>query len=161
MRAENSAGSDEVALRRATARDIPSIHGIELQSYTVPWNRTTFHNLLDRADTDIIVAHSGDRIVGYAITWFVIDQGELGNVAVDEGWRRQGIARALVSAALDLARTRGISEIYLEVRRSNVGAQRLYRRLGFRQVGIRRNYYVKPAEDALVMRRTLRDVEAI
>jgi ribosomal-protein-alanine N-acetyltransferase len=161
MRAEDTGGSEEVALRLATARDIPSIHRIEVQSYTVPWNRTTFHNLLERSDTDIIVATSGDRIVGYVITWFVVDQGELGNVAVDEGWRRRGIARTLVSAALDTARTRGVSEVYLEVRRSNVGAQRLYRQLDFRQVGIRRNYYVKPAEDALVMRRALRDVEAI
>lgn len=161
MNTEGSGGAEGFTLRRGSARDVPEIHRIEVASYTVPWNRTTFHNLLDRSDTDVIVAQSGERIVGYAITWFVVDQGELGNVAVDAPWRRQGVARALVSASLDIARKRGISEVYLEVRRSNAGAQRLYHELGFRQVGIRRNYYVKPPEDALVMRRTLRDVEPV
>jgi ribosomal-protein-alanine N-acetyltransferase len=140
-------------------RDLKTVHRIEVESYSVPWSLATFRNLLHRPDTDAIAAEIDGTIVGYAITWFVVDQGELGNIAVDSTWRRRGIAKTLIIAALDRARTRGIREIYLEVRRTNTGAQKLYRQLGFRQVGVRRGYYVTPAEDALVMRRVLQDVE--
>jgi ribosomal-protein-alanine N-acetyltransferase len=142
-------------------RDLKAVYRIEVESYSVPWSLATFRNLLYREDTDAIAAEINGTTVGYAITWFVVDQGELGNIAVDSAWRRRGIARSLIVAALDHARARGIREIYLEVRRTNTGAQKLYRQLGFRQVGVRRSYYVKPAEDALVMRKVLRDVEVL
>lgn len=150
-----------VRIRAADAADLAALHRIEKESYSVPWSRGTFRNLLERSDTDVLAADSNGRVIGYVISWFVLDQGELGNVAVDEAWRRRGVGRLLIVAALERARERGASEVYLEVRRSNLGAQRLYREMGFRQVGIRRNYYVRPAEDALVMRRDLPDVERV
>lgn len=156
MGAENAG---DVRIRPARGEDLPVIHRIEKASYSVPWSRTTFRNLLDRMDTDSIVAEIGHEVVGYAISWFVLDQGELGNIAVAEKHRREGIGRLLIDAALERARARGVREIYLEVRRGNSGAQRLYRETGFRQVGVRRNYYVQPQEDALVMRHDLADVE--
>lgn len=161
MSGTEARGRGEVQLRGMEPADLKAVHGIEDESYSVPWSLSTFRNLLHRSDTDPIVAECGGEVVGYAISWFVVDQGELGNIAVDPAWRRHGIARRLVTAALDRARTRGVREVYLEVRRSNTGAQRLYRQLGFRQVGVRRGYYVKPAEDALVMRRRLPDVEPV
>jgi ribosomal-protein-alanine N-acetyltransferase len=154
-------GPEGMRLRMIQGADLKVVHRIEVASYSVPWSLATFRNLLDRSDTDSIVAEIGGRVVGYAISWFVVDQGELGNIAVDAAWRRKGIARALVVAALDRARDRGIREVYLEVRRSNTAAQKLYRQLGFRQVGIRHGYYVKPTEDAHVMRRLLQDVEVL
>jgi len=151
----------EVVIRNMVAADLIDVHRIEVESYSVPWSRATFRNLLDRPDTDTVVAEITGRVVAYAISWFVVDQGELGNIAVDAEWRRQGVATRLISVALDRARERGIRDVYLEVRRTNTGAQRVYRRLGFHQVGVRRDYYVKPVEDALVMRRELLDVEPV
>jgi ribosomal-protein-alanine N-acetyltransferase len=159
MSAVEPVGPEGLQLRRIQNADLGTVHQIEVESYSVPWSLETFRNLLYRPDTDSIVAEIGGRVVGYAVSWFVVDQGELGNIAVDAAWRRKGIARALVVASLDRARARGIRDVYLEVRRTNTAAQKLYRQLGFRQVGVRRGYYVKPAEDALVMRRVLQDVE--
>ena len=67
-------------------------------------------------------------------------------------WRGKGIGTRLVSAILERARKRGAREVFLEVRRTNLTAQRLYRRMGFREIGVRKSYYVRPVEDALVMR---------
>jgi ribosomal-protein-alanine N-acetyltransferase len=81
-----------------------------------------------------------------------VDQAELGNVAVADEWRGRGIGARLLREVLDRAGRRGMREIFLEVRPSNHVAQRLYERHGFREVGRRRNYYLEPPEDALVMR---------
>ena len=146
---------EAVSIRSLTQRDLAEVVRIENASYSVPWSAATFRGLLFRADTDLLCAEIDSAIVGYAVCWFVLDQGELGNVAVDPAWRRRGIAALLVEATLERARKRRAKEVFLEVRRSNDVAQRLYRRLGFRDMGVRRNYYSQPAEDALVMRATV------
>lgn len=135
-----------------TAADLPAVMAIEASSYSVPWTEATFRGLLRRRDADCIVATHADRPVGYAVAWSILDQCELGNVAVGRDWRGMGIGRTLVLAVLEKARARGVDEVFLEVRPSNTVAQRLYTAIGFRPVGRRRNYYQQPNEDALVMR---------
>jgi ribosomal-protein-alanine N-acetyltransferase len=125
---------------------------IEQESYSVPWSESTFRSLILRTDTDLLCAEAGGEVVGYAVCWYLMDQGELGNVAVTGPWRRSGIGSRLVAGVLERARRRGIKEVFLEVRKTNTGAQRLYKRLGFREIGLRKNYYVRPVEDAIVMR---------
>jgi [ribosomal protein S18]-alanine N-acetyltransferase len=122
----------------------------------VPWSEATFRGLLRRRDAELIVAESHGIVIAYAIFWCVIDQSELGNVAVTAKWRGRGIGERLVAEVLRRAGQRGVREVYLEVRPSNEVARRLYERFGFSQVGRRRNYYQEPVEDALVMRRALR-----
>lgn len=141
-----------VAIRPMDEADLPAVLAIEYASYTMPWNEGTFRGLLRRRDADALVAEIDGRLVGYAAAWTVLDECELGNVAVTNAWRHQGIGTRLVRAILDRARVRRVREVFLEVRPSNPGAQQLYRGLGFRLVGRRRNYYQQPAEDALVMR---------
>jgi ribosomal-protein-alanine N-acetyltransferase len=82
----------------------------------------------------------------------VVDQSELGNVAVDEEARGRGIGGALVDAVVRRVRERGAQELFLEVRESNVGAQSVYLERGFSMIGRRRSYYSSPTEDALIMR---------
>jgi ribosomal-protein-alanine N-acetyltransferase len=142
-------------IRRMRLADLARVMEIELQSFTMPWSEATFRGLLRRSDADLFVAEEKTVVVGYSVFWCVLDQGELGNVSVAPGWRRRGIGEALVRAVLTHARDRGVREIFLEVRVSNMGAQKLYERYGFQQVGRRRNYYTEPVEDALVMRREL------
>ena len=105
-----------------------------------------------RADTDLVGAERDRRLVGYAVCWTVVDQSELGNVAVAEEARGAGIGRALVEAVVERVRARGSRECFLEVRESNQVAQALYRDMGFEVVGRRKAYYALPLEDALVMR---------
>ena len=144
-----------VLLRELTPEDLPRIVEIERSSFSTPWRRSTFEGLLRRTDTDLIGATIEGRLVGYAITWTIIDQAELGNVAVAPEARRRGLGRLLVEAALRRVRARGARECFLEVRESNDGARRLYQSLGFSPIGRRRRYYSDPTEDALVLRASL------
>lgn len=151
----------DVLIRVMTAADMPAVLAIEYESYSVPWSEATFRGLLRRRDAEMIVAEAGGVIIGYAIFWTVLDQSELGNVAVTRAWRGQGIGQQLVDDVLRRADQRGVREIFLEVRPSNTSARRLYERLGFTQVGRRRNYYQEPVEDALVLRRPMRNAPSI
>jgi ribosomal-protein-alanine N-acetyltransferase len=139
------------------AEDLPAVLDIEIASYTIPWSEATFRGLLRRRDAVMIIAETKGSLIGYAAAWFVTDQGELGNVAVAAEWRCRGVGARLVEEVIAHACERGAREVFLEVRPSNPRAQRLYTRLGFREVGRRRNYYSDPAEDALVMRRQVTD----
>ena len=147
----------DVVIRAMTSADLPTVFDIEINSYSMPWGDETFRGLLRRRDAEALVAEQHGAVIGYAIYWWVADQAELGNVAVSANARSRGIGTALVTAVLTRAARRGIRELFLEVRPSNGVAQRLYERLGFLPVGRRRNYYARPTEDALVMRRALED----
>ena len=141
-----------VHLRDMISSDIPSVVGIERASYTMPWSEATFRGLLRRRDAEMVSAESDGAVIGYAAFWCVVDQGELGNVAVSAAWRGFGIGARLVEDIIQRAARRGVREVFLEVRPSNSVARELYERLGFRPVGRRRRYYQAPVEDAIVLR---------
>jgi ribosomal-protein-alanine N-acetyltransferase len=158
--------SASLHLRAMALEDLDGVARIEVASFSTPWSRETFENLLhaDRVVTLVAVAED-DRspsaasshapgevtVAGYAVFWWVADQGELANLAVDAGRRRLGIGAALLDRALDEARSAGVGEVFLEVRRSNRAAGALYDSRGFRTVGYRRGYYTRPREDARIM----------
>ncbi|MGH7501430.1 MAG: ribosomal protein S18-alanine N-acetyltransferase [Longimicrobiales bacterium] len=141
-----------VTLRTMVTADVDAVVAIENSSYSMPWGESTFRALLKRGDADLIVAEMGPTVTGYAVWWHTLDQGELGNVAVDEAFRRRGVASQLVAESVRRAAARHVREMFLEVRQSNHGARDLYARLGFLPVGVRRGYYIRPVEDAIVMR---------
>jgi len=147
-----------VHLRPLAPGDLPAVLGIEEESFAVPWRARTFRGLFLRDDVDLVAAERGGALVGYAICWSVADQSELGNLAVAPEARGTGVGRALLDAALDRVRLRGVRECFLEVRESNRRAQRLYRKAGFEVVGHRRRYYTHPIEDALVMRSEMQEL---
>lgn len=142
-------------IRTMRSADLPQVMLIELSTFTMPWSEATFRGLLRRRDSDLFVADIKGEIAGYAVFWAVLDQGELGNVAVDESHRGKGIGSMLIQAVLDRADDRGVREVFLEVRKSNIGAQDLYKTFGFSEVGRRKNYYLEPLEDALVMKKII------
>lgn len=146
------AGGAAFALRPLREADLARIMEIEKACFSTPWKESTFRGLLGRSDSDLVGAERGGRLLGYAVCWTVVDQSELGNVAVAPEARGAGIGRALVEAALERVRLRGSRECFLEVRESNRVAQDLYLDLGFETVGRRKAYYALPTEDALVMR---------
>lgn len=147
---------EDVKVRRMEMHDLGRVMEIEHQSYTMPWTDATFRGLLRRADADLFVAETAEgALAGYAVAWAVLDQGELGNVAVAPEWRHRGIAHHLLDAVIRRCNERGVKELFLEVRVSNSTARQLYLSYGFRDVGRRRNYYMEPVEDALVMRKDL------
>jgi [ribosomal protein S18]-alanine N-acetyltransferase len=141
-----------VDVRKMRGTDLPRVMQIELETFTMPWSESTFRGLLRRKDSDLFVAELRGVVVGYSVFWAVTDQGELGNVAVAKEIRGKGIGRKLIESVLESATERGVREIFLEVRKSNYGAQTLYGTFGFYEVARRKNYYLEPSEDALVMR---------
>lgn len=147
-----------------TAADVPAVVGIETEAFSTPWQVDTFEGLLDRDGLELLVlvgaAEGGggaespagaDEVLGYAVLWCVLDQGELANIAVRPGLRGRGLGARLLDEVVAVSRRRGVKKLYLEVRDSNDAALRLYERFGFREVGRRRSYYDEPREDARVM----------
>lgn len=145
-----------VVLRRMREDDVAQVAEIERASFTMAWSPRTFCSLLKRRDAECWLAHDEEgRVLGYAVVWWVMDQAELANIAVHPQARRRGIASQLLDRVLGSMAARGVREIFLEVRASNAAAATLYRRRGFSEVGVRKNYYDLPREDALVLRRAL------
>jgi ribosomal-protein-alanine N-acetyltransferase len=145
-----------VVLRPATSADLPEVAALERACYGDPWPASAFASLPGNSRVFFTVARDlGGRLAGYVVAWYVLDEGELANLAVEPKSRRQGIARALLDAMLGDAASRGTSQIYLEVRESNVAARTLYAAQKFEEVGRRKRYYRNPNEDALILRRTL------
>jgi ribosomal-protein-alanine N-acetyltransferase len=143
-----------VRLRPMRRTDLDAVLAIEQRAFPQPWSRSFFEKELAAPQARCIVAIDGadDRatIVGYTICWRVLDELHLLNVAVHAERRGTAIGRQLVEHVLDDGRSSGARVAYLEVRAGNVPARRLYRRLGFRDLGVRRGYY-GPGQDAIVM----------
>jgi [ribosomal protein S18]-alanine N-acetyltransferase len=130
-------------IRRALPADIPEVDRIQRASAgAAHWPPT------DYLSYDCMVAESGGAIAGFLVSRAIAGEREIFNLAVDPAMRRQGIAEALLRRELSAA----ASVWFLEVRASNMGARRLYAKIGFRELAIRRGYYDEPSEDAIVMR---------
>lgn len=97
------------------------------------------------------VAEAGERIVGFVGMWFMVDEAHIVTIAVEEQERRRGIGEMLLIAAIELAQRRNQEVVTLECRASNLPAQNLYEKYGFRRVGVRKRYYTDNDEDALIM----------
>ena len=131
------------------------ILAIENASFTCPWSETSFREAFASDRITVYAALSGERVTGFSCLLVVGDEGEILNIAASPTDRRRGIGQALLSRMLDDCASRGTASVYLEVRESNLPARSLYRKNGFAPVGVRRNYYTKPREDAVLMMRTI------
>jgi len=141
-----------VAARKMELRDVEHVARLELESFTAPWSADTFTHLLDRPGCELWVLDDPEAgVVGYAVLWCILDQGELANIAVAASHRGQGHGAYLLQRVMEVARDRGVERLYLEVRVSNTSAADLYRSFGFTEVGRRKNYYDRPVEDAVMM----------
>jgi ribosomal-protein-alanine N-acetyltransferase len=146
----------DLRIRRLRETDIDEVVRIEREAFTTPWQAETFAGLMERDGVELtVMTKSDDEVVGYAILWCVLDQGELANIAIAAGHRGAGLGAHLLRHVLDVARARGVARVFLEVRASNRAALGLYSRFGFDEVGRRKNYYERPREDALVLRADL------
>ena len=141
----------ELALRRLGLSDLPAVEDVERRSYRTPWSRTMFSGEISRPGSRCYGAFDGKILAGYLIVSRYTDAWHIMNVAVDEAYRRQGVARLMLETMLAETDVDGSRGHTLEVRVSNHGAIRLYESLGFRPSGMRRGYYTDDREDALVM----------
>ncbi|MDB4912135.1 MAG: ribosomal-protein-alanine acetyltransferase [Gemmatimonadetes bacterium] len=141
-----------IVLRAARDADIDAVLVIEHASFGDPWNRSAFVELVEDPRVAFLIADAGGAVRGYVVAWFVLDEGEIGNLAVASDARRQGVGARLLDGAIAAVRRSDVDTLYLEVRDSNAAARALYASRGFVEVGRRREYYRRPKEDALVLR---------
>jgi ribosomal-protein-alanine N-acetyltransferase len=145
-------------VRGATAADVSRVSEIEQEAFSDPWSRSAFERLVVENDPRVlfdVASLPNGQVVGYVVAWFILDEGEIANLAVSLDARARGIGKALLTAAIAAARSREVGTIYLEVRDSNAAARALYASHGFEEIGRRRRYYRRPVEDALVLRLVL------
>lgn len=142
----------EVRIVPMRRRHLRSVLRIESRVYPVPWSMSLFlSELALRSTRAYYVAFVGRQLVGYAGLMMTLDDGHVTTIAVDPVWHRHKIGSRLLLALAREALRRGATSLTLEVRLGNKAAQNLYRRFGFRPVGVRKNYYAETKEDALVM----------
>lgn len=147
-----------ITVQPARLVDLPGIVEIERAVFGDPWSAQSFREALGHPAVYFACAcRDGDDVLGYVVAWFVADEGEIANLAVARPAWGQGVGRALLDAALSEAASHGITAVYLEVRESNERARRLYESRRFEEVGRRRGYYRRPVEDAIVLRRIVRE----
>lgn len=152
MAAEPVAVPLEVRILAMRRRHLRAVMRIESRVYPVPWSMSLFlSELALRSTRAYYVAYVGRQLVGYAGLMMTLDDGHVTTIAVDPAWHRHHIGSRLMLAVVREALRRGATSLTLEVRLSNRAAQNMYRRFGFRPVGVRKNYYAETKEDALVM----------
>lgn len=119
--------------------------------FAVPWSEQAFSDEVENELATYLVACDGEKLVGYIGYWKVIDEGHITNIAVLPEYRRRKIASAMLGEIIKTAKNEGLCLLTLEVRKSNIVAQRLYEGFGFEPLGERRDYYKKPTENAVIM----------
>ena len=139
-------------LRPVAPEDIAGIVELEKICFTDPWSEDSFRAALGDALCVFIAAEEAGILAGYVLAASVMDDADIMSVAVAPDFRRRGFGRALLDEALCVLRKRGVGTVFLEVRESNVAARSLYSARGFEPIDVRKKYYRRPVEDAVVMR---------
>lgn len=144
-----------ITIDRMAREDIDQVLAIEQASFTMPWSRNLFLSEFRNPKVSLMLVarspESGGRIISYIVCWVVADELHILDLATEPSWRRKGIARMLVLAAIRQGNAVGALRAYLEVRASNTAALLLYEGLGFTRSLVREGYYDMPVEDAVVM----------
>jgi len=135
-----------------TSKDLDMVLEIEKMCFPTPWSRNAFRiEIEENRCAHYFVAVCENQVVGYGGMWLIVDEAHITNVAVHPDYRRRGIGEAILKSLMKRAAALGALRMTLEVRVSNKTAQNLYRKLGFYNAGIRKQYYANNNEDALIM----------
>ena len=132
---------------------VPQIAELEKLCFNDPWSENSIASELDNRLSCWLVVIADDKVVGYVGSQTVLGETDMMNIAIHPDYRKQGIATELISALIEALNERGSHSLMLEVRASNEPAKSLYLKMGFDVVGVRKNYYRNPREDALILRK--------
>lgn len=138
-------------IRSMTEEDLPQVYLIEQESFSDPWSEEDFYDSLTKDNNTYLIAEINDEIIGYCGYWGVAGEGDIYNVAVKKEFRGQRIGYQMLKSLIQDAYSRGITALTLEVRHTNEAAIHLYESLGFERVGVRKDFYTRPKEDAVIM----------
>ena len=132
---------------------VAQVAELEKICFSDPWSENSVASELKNPLSCWLVAEEDGVAAGYIGSQTVMDESDMMNVAVHPDHRRKGVAESLVNELIEALKKRGSRCLTLEVRASNEPAKALYEKLGFVQVGLRKNYYRNPKEDALILRK--------
>ena len=138
-------------IRRSRPDDATRISELEGEIFSDPWQKKDIFSYICSEDGMCFTALDGDLPIAYVLGRLIAPEGEIYRIAVDEKYRGRGIGYRLLSYALKSERGRGLETLFLEVREGNIPARNLYHSYGFAEVGMRKNYYSNPTENAIVM----------
>jgi len=143
----------DMTICEMTQEHVPQIAALEQVCFSDPWPEAGIQSELDNPLSLWLVALVGENVVGYVGSQTVLGEADMMNVAVSPEHRRKGIAKELLISLQNVLCAKKAYSLTLEVRASNAPAIALYERMGYIQVGRRPNYYHKPREDALILRK--------
>lgn len=148
----NANMNESITFRLMKEQDIDDVLKVEHESFSVPWSREAFYNEITKNQfAAYIVIEEHGQVIGYSGTWVVTDEAHVTNVAILPQYRGRKLGEAMMKKLMEIASELGAKTMTLEVRVTNEVARKLYRKLGFQDGGIRKNYYTDNQEDALIM----------
>ena len=138
-------------VKRISENDIEAVAALESGIFPDPWSAKSIKETHEQGNAVILGAYQDEILTGYVIFYYVLDEGEIARIAVSKEYRRQGVADLIYAGLLEFCKEKGIERILLDVRVSNEPAIAFYRKSGFAEDGIRKNFYDNPKEHALLM----------
>ena len=138
-------------IRPMEIKDIVQVAAIEKDIFSVPWSANSFIEASQNENNIYLVCAQNDEVTGYCGLWTVLGEGDVTNVAVSKNHRGKGYGRALLKELENRGLVKDVRKYFLEVRQSNIIAFKLYLSLGYEKIGIRKNFYERPSEDAVIM----------
>lgn len=152
--------TDELMIVPMAEEHLDQVLAIEEVSFPTPWSRNSYlRELSDNQFAYYYVCLQGEKVLGYMGMWLIIDEAHVTTIAVHPEYRGRYLGKILLEELMARAVALGADKITLEVRPSNLVAQRLYRRVGFVPAGLRKGYYTDTKEDAIIMWKHLLDID--
>lgn len=143
---------ESIIVRKMELRDVDSVVDIEKNCFPIPWTKNSFITEITKNKlARYCVAEVGGKVAAYGGMWLVIDEAHITNIAVHSKYRGKGVGKKVVEGLIEEGKKINISKMTLEVRRSNLIAQELYKKFGFIPCGVRPGYYQDNGEDAIIM----------
>lgn len=146
----------EIIVKKAEFSDIPQIAKIEKKSIPQPWSEAAFTSALEDEKAVTLTAFCDDILCGFITGVYLLDTADIYSVAVSSEYRKKGVGKRLLEEFFS-ALPNEVNSVCLEVRESNIPAINLYERFGFERVGLRKNFYQNPRENAILMTKNLKD----
>ncbi|MBR0425067.1 MAG: ribosomal protein S18-alanine N-acetyltransferase [Clostridia bacterium] len=140
-----------ISIRAMKRSDISEVYRIETLSFRSPWSKASLESELKNKLAHYLVAESDGKVIGYCGMWVLFEECHITNIAVDPAYRRAGVGKALLYAAMEVGDSFDATAMTLEVRETNRIAQDLYRKLDFEQQGFRKRYYPDTGEGAMLL----------
>lgn len=138
-------------IREMNKDDIDQVFNIECESFSDPWSKVSLQNEIDNPNATYLVIIENNSIIAYAGLWKIFDEGHITNIAVKKEKRGKGIGTILTEKLISKGKNKSIDKFTLEVRENNINAIKMYKKIGFKEVGIRKDFYDKPKENAIIM----------